>query len=281
MRNRVLQESALNGFEHFLREDEKSKATIQKYCHDVRMFLCYLRGQSVSKELLIEYKQHLIRKEYSIRSINSMIASLNSLFTYLGWTDCRIKSLKTQRRIYCSEEKELSREEYIRLVNASRRKGNSRLEMLLQTICGTGIRVSELQFITVEAVQRGEAVVACKAKTRIVFIVKKLRKQLLSYAKKNKIRKGPIFVTRSGKVMNRTNIWREMKDLCKEAMVDPGKVFPHNLRHLFARTFYGITKDIAKLSDILGHSSIDTTRIYIIGTGLEHQKMLETMRLII
>ena len=245
------------------------------------MFLDYIKDLQVTKEVLIEYKQHLIGRKYSIRSINSMLASLNSLFTYLGWMECRVKSLKTQRRIYCPEEKELSRQEYIRLVEASRRKGNARLEMILQTICGTGIRVSELEFITVEAVQRGEAVVACKGKMRTVFIVKKLRKRLFAYARKRKIRKGSIFITRSGKTMDRSNIWREMKKLCTEAAVDPRKVFPHNLRHLFARTFYEMKKDIVKLSDILGHGSIDTTRVYIISTGLEHQKMIESMRLII
>ena len=281
MWNRVLHKSALEGFEKYLRNDEKSTATIRKYCHDARMFLDYIKDLQVTKEVLIEYKQHLIGRKYSIRSINSMLASLNSLFTYLGWMECRVKSLKTQRRIYCPEEKELSRQEYIRLVEASRRKGNARLEMILQTICGTGIRVSELEFITVEAVQRGEAVVACKGKMRTVFIVKKLRKRLFAYARKRKIRKGSIFITRSGKTMDRSNIWREMKKLCTEAAVDPRKVFPHNLRHLFARTFYEMKKDIVKLSDILGHGSIDTTRVYIISTGLEHQKMIESMRLII
>lgn len=281
MWNRVLHKSALEGFEKYLRNDEKSTATIRKYCHDARMFLDYIKDLQVTKEVLIEYKQHLIGRKYSIRSINSMLASLNSLFTYLGWMECRVKSLKTQRRIYCPEEKELSRQEYIRLVEASRRKGNARLEMILQTICGTGIRVSELEFITVEAVQRGEAVVACKGKMRTVFIVKKLRKRLFAYARKRKIRKGSIFITRSGKTMDRSNIWREMKKLCTEAAVDPRKVFPHNLRHLFARTFYEMKKDIVKLSDILGHGSIDTTRVYIISSGLEHQKMLESMRLII
>ena len=201
--------------------------------------------------------------------------------TYLGWMECRVKSLKTQRRIYCPEEKELSRQEYIRLVEASRRKGNARLEMILQTICGTGIRVSELEFITVEAVQRGEAVVACKGKMRTVFIVKKLRKRLFAYARKRKIRKGSIFITRSGKTMDRSNIWREMKKLCTEAAVDPRKVFPHNLRHLFARTYYKMHQDVVRLADILGHSSVNTTRIYTAESGEIHYKRIKILGLVI
>ena len=210
-----------------------------------------------------------------------MIASLNSLFSFLGWTDCRVKSIKLQRQIYCPEEKELTKAEYMRLVNTAKQKGNERLNLILQTICGTGIRVSELQFITVETVKCGEAVVSLKGKTRTVFIVKDLQKKLLRYAAEQGIQSGSVFVTRTGKPISRTNIWREMKDLCEQANVNPNKVFPHNLRHLFARTFYGIEKDIAKLADILGHSSINTTRIYIVATGSEHRQRMENMRLII
>ena len=210
-----------------------------------------------------------------------MLASLNGLFSFLGWEDCRVKSVKLQRQIYCPEEKELTKAEYMRLVDTAKQKGNERLNLILQTICGTGIRVSELQYITVEAVKNREATVALKGKTRSVFLVKELRKKLIRYAAKQNIQSGAVFITRTGKPMNRTNIWREMKGLCKQAGVNPKKVFPHNLRHLFARTFYGIEKDIAKLADILGHSSINTTRIYIISTGSEHRRRMEHMRLII
>lgn len=210
-----------------------------------------------------------------------MLASLNGLFSFLGWEDCRVKSVKLQRQIYCPEEQELTKAEYIRLVHTAKQKGNERLNLILQTICGTGIRVSELQYITVEAVKNGEATVSLKGKTRSVFLVKELRKKLIRYAAKQNIQSGAVFITRTGKPMNRTNIWREMKGLCRQAGVNPKKVFPHNLRHLFARTFYGIEKDIAKLADILGHSSINTTRIYIISTGSEHRRRMEHMRLII
>ena len=210
-----------------------------------------------------------------------MLASINSFFSLFGWNDLKVKSLKLQQQIYCPEEKELTKAEYTRLCKAAQRRHNERLNLILQTICGTGIRVSELQFITVEAAKCGEAVVRCKGKTRAVFIVRELRQKLLRYAAEQNIQSGMIFVTRTGKPISRTNIWREMKALCVEANVNPEKVFPHNLRHLFARVFYGIEKDIAKLADILGHSSINTTRIYIISTGTEHRQRMENMRLII
>lgn len=210
-----------------------------------------------------------------------MLASINNLFSYLEWHDLKVKSLKLQQQVFCPEEKELTRAEYTRLCRVAKRKHNGRLNLVLQTICGTGIRVSELQYITVEVVRSGEAIVHCKAKTRLVFVVKELKEKLLRYAAEQGIKNGMIFITRTGKPISRINIWREMKALCKEANVDPRKVFPHNLRHLFARVFYGIEKDIAKLADILGHSSINTTRIYIISTGTEHRRCLENMRLII
>ena len=281
MQGRILTSEAIGYFKKYLREEEKSENTIEKYLRDVRAFAVYLNGAAVTKETVIAYKGRLLAESYAVRSVNSMLASLNSLFAFLGWTDCRVKSVKLQRQIYCSEEKELTKAEYIRLVNAAKQKGNERLNLILQTICGTGIRVSELQFITVEAVQCGKAVVALKGKTRPVFIVKELQKKLLRYAAEQNIQSGFIFITRTGKPMSRTNIWREMKGLCEQAGVNPQKVFPHNLRHLFARVFYGIEKDIAKLADILGHSSINTTRIYIISTGNEHRRRMENMRLII
>ena len=281
MKGRILTSEAIGYFKKYLQEEEKSENTIEKYLRDVRAFAAYLGGAAVTKETVIAYKNKLLSENYAVRSINSMLASLNSLFSFLGWADCRVKSIKLQQQIYCSEEKELTKAEYIQLVHTAKQKGNERLNLILQTICGTGIRVSELQFITVEAVKNGEAIVSLKGKTRSVFIVKELQKKLLRYAAEQNIQSGFIFITRTGKPMSRTNIWREMKGLCKQAGVNPQKVFPHNLRHLFARVFYGIEKDIAKLADILGHSSINTTRIYIISTGNEHRKRMEQMRLII
>lgn len=281
MKGKILTEEMAKAFEKYLRREEKSDNTVKKYLRDMRAFAAYLNGAEVTKETVITFKSKLLGESYSVRSINSMLASLNGLFSFLGWEDCRVKSVKLQRQIYCPEEKELTKAEYMRLVDTAKQKGNERLNLILQTICGTGIRVSELQYITVEAVKNGEATVALKGKTRSVFLVKELRKKLIRYAAKQNIQSGAVFITRTGKPMNRTNIWREMKGLCRQAGVNPKKVFPHNLRHLFARTFYGIEKDIAKLADILGHSSINTTRIYIISTGSEHRRRMEHMRLII
>lgn len=281
MKGRILTEKIIGDFSCYLKSEEKSENTIGKYLRDVQAFNAYLGGAEVTKEAVIAYKSKLLAESYAVRSINSMLASLNSLFSFLGWTDCRVKSIMLQRQIYCPEEKELTKAEYMQLVNAAKQKGNERLNLILQTICGTGIRVSELQYITIEAVKNGEAIVSLKGKTRSVFIVRKLQKKLLRYAAEQGIKSGCIFITRTGKPMSRTNIWREMKSLCESAGVNPQKVFPHNLRHLFARVFYSIEKDIAKLADILGHSSINTTRIYIISTGNEHRRRMEHMRLII
>ncbi len=281
MKEQILNAEIIKQFEKHLNTEEKSQNTIEKYIRDVTAFAEYLGSKFISKETAIAYKQELIAKEYAVRSINSIIASLNSLFAYLDRSDCKLKSIKIQRQTFCSEEKELTKAEYTRLIRTAQQKGNERLNLVIQTICGTGIRVSELQFITVQAVRKGEATVSLKGKTRTVFIVKDLKKKLLRYIAEQKIKDGAVFITRTGKPMSRTNIWREMKSLCEQAGVNPNKVFPHNLRHLFARTFYGIEKDIAKLADILGHSSINTTRIYIITTGDEHRKRMENMRLII
>ncbi len=278
---RILTGEDIQGFYVWLKAEEKSQNTIEKYARDVATFVKFLGKDNITKEKVIEYKSKLITDDYAVRSINSMLASINSLFAFLGWHELKVKSIKLQRQIYCPEEKELTKAEYLRLVNTAKQKGNERLCLLIQTICSTGIRVSELPYITVEAVRRGAAVVSLKGKTRSVFIVRELQKKLLHYAAEHKITSGAIFVTRNGKPMSRTNIWREMKKLCNEAGVSTRKVFPHNLRHLFARTFYGIERDIAKLADILGHSNINTTRIYIISTGDEHRKKLESMRLII
>lgn len=281
MKGHKLTEETVRRFERNLRKEEKSDNTVEKYLRDVSAFMFYLGDGKVEKETVIAYKNKLIAENYAVRSINSVLASLNSLFSFLGWTECKVKSIKLQRQIYCPEEKELTKAEYMRLVNTAKKKGRERLSLILQTICGTGIRVSELRFITAEAVKKGEATVSLKGKTRSVFIVKELQKKLLGYITEQGIKSGCIFLTRTGRPISRTNIWREMKNLCREANVSTSKVFPHNLRHLFARTFYGIEKDIAKLADILGHSSINTTRIYIITTGTEHRRRMENMRLII
>ena len=264
MKGRILTETQIAAFAVYLKSEEKSENTVEKYIRDVRAFSAYVGTVEITKETVIAYKNNLLSENYAARSINSMLASINSLLSFLGWSDLKVKSIKLQRQIYCPEEKELTKAEYMRLVHTAKQKGNERLNLLLQTICGTGIRVSELRFITVEAVKCGEAIVSLKGKTRTVFIVKELKQKLLRYAAEQKIESGAIFITRTGKPMSRTNIWREMKNLCTQAGVNPDKVFPHNLRHLFARTFYGIEKDIAKLADILGHSSINTTRIYYV-----------------
>lgn len=281
MKEQIITEELLRQFEKKLISEEKSVNTIEKYIRDVKAFSFYLGEKEVTKEITIAYKQKLLKDGYAVRSINSMLASINSLFSFSGWYDCKVKAIKQQRQIFCSEDKELTKAEYIRLLNTAREKKNDRLNLILQTICGTGIRISELEYITVEAAKAGQVTVNCKGKMRTVYIVKGLTKKLIAYAKEKQITTGHIFITRNGKPVSRTNIWREMKALCFDANVNPNKVFPHNLRHLFARTFYGIEKDIAKLADLLGHSSINTTRIYIISTGKEHRKQIESMQLVI
>ena len=280
MKGHFLTSKEIERFRNYLREEEKSENTMEKYIRDVTAFSAFCDG-TITKDTVIAYNQNLIDSGYAVRSINSMLASINSLFSFLGWYELRVKSLKVQQQVFCPEEKEMTKAEYERLCRTAERKQNERLCLILQTICGTGIRVSELQFITVEAVRKGEATVSLKGKTRSIFIVRDLQKKLLRYISEQHIMTGAIFITRTGKPLSRTNIWREMKNLCLEAEVNPEKVCPHNLRHLFARVFYDIEKDIAKLADILGHSSINTTRIYIISTGTEHRQRMERMRLII
>lgn len=267
-------------FKEYLILTERSGATIEKYLRDVNKFIDFSKGTKITKEIVIKYKKNLIAF-YAPRSVNSMLASLNCFFSFLDRDDLRVKTVKLQNQIYRSESKELTKAEYLELCKAAEATNNQRLNLILQTICGTGIRISELKYITLESVKRGEASVNCKGKTRTVFIIKELQKKLLKYAKVKNIKKGIIFSTRNGKPVNRTNIWREMKAICKIANVNPQKVFPHNLRHLFARTFYGFEKDIVKLADVLGHGSINTTRIYIMSTGIEHRKRMESMHLVI
>ena len=280
MEERIITEAMLLRYRAYLEEEEKSRNTIEKYMRDLRAFRSWLSDRPVSRQETAAYKERL-KEIYTVRSINSMLSSVNSFFRYCGWTDCCARQLRVQNQIFCPREKELSKEEYRKLVETARRQKKERLEAALQTICATGIRISELSFITVDAVLRGSAEVSCKGKCRQVFLPQKLQLILRQYIRRKKIRSGPVFVTESGKPWDRSNIWREMKALCREAGVSAGKVFPHNLRHLFARTYYNMKKDIAKLADILGHSSINTTRIYIISTGREHQRQIGRLGLVL
>ena len=280
MKNKIIETKMLEAYKVYLRENEKSKATCEKYVRDVNHFAEFAGGKEVDKGVLLDYKAEL-EKEYAATSANSMIAAVNSFLRYIGWCELCIKQFKIQKEAYSPEEKELSSAEFQRLVKTAENHKKERLSLVIQTICGTGIRVSELPYLTVEAVKKGEATVSCKGKTRKIFMVSKLRKKLLDYAKRNHIDSGMLFTTKTGKALDRSNIWREMKGLCELAGIPTEKVFPHNLRHLFARTFYSIEKDIAKLADILGHSNINTTRIYIMTTFAEHKRKMESMRLII
>lgn len=270
-----IQQSHIERYRDHLTAEERSPVTIEKYIRDIRKFALFIGDDVITKSHMIAYKQSLIDQGYSVSSINSMLVSVNQFLTFWGMSDCRVKCMKLQRKIYQSPDKQLTRAEYLRLVEAA--GSNLRLSLLLQTICSTGIRVSELQFFTVESLQRGEVIVTCKNKTRTVLVPGSLRKKILHYAKQNHIRSGPVFCSRNGRPLDRSNIWSMMKKLCEKADVLPSKVFPHNLRKLFARTFYKVEKDIAKLADVLGHSSIDTTRIYIISTGKEHLHKIERL----
>ena len=281
MKKIILDEKILADYRQSLLMAEKAFGTVDKYTRDIRTLMEYAGASPLTKELLIGYKEHLADLKLAPRSINGIISSINSLLDHLGRRDLQLKTLKVQQQVFCREERELTRPEYERLVLAARKRCNQRLSLILETLGSTGIRISELKYITVEAVEAGEAVVSCKRKLRTIFLVKALRRKLLRYAASRGIKTGMIFVTRTGRALDRSNIWREMKAICEEAAVKPGKVFPHNLRHLFARIFYNIEKDIAKLADILGHSSINTTRIYIISTGAEHRRKMEQMRMLI
>ena len=278
MTERTLSAQQLKAFHDNLLREENSPATVEKYLRDAGAFLAWCEGKDITKENTVAYKHFLQEKGYAIRSINSMLASVNSLLDFLGRGDCKVKNLRCQRRTYCTEDMELTKAEYMRLLEASRRQ--EQLNLVIQTICGTGIRVSELRYFTVESIRRGEITVQCKSKTRTILIPSKLKKQLLNYAAKKNIQSGAVFITRNGRPLDRSNIWAQMKGLCKAAGVKPSKVFPHNLRKLFARTFYRIEKDIAKLADILGHSSIDTTRIYIMTTCSEHRRKIDRLGLV-
>ena len=269
----------VNEFEAKLYLDEKSKATVEKYIRDVCAFAReYSSKNDIEKGDVVAYKQKLCER-YAPASVNSVISSLASFFDFIGHQELKVKSLKIQRQIFASEEKELRRSEYEKLLFAAKRK-NDRLYLLIQTICATGIRVSELRYVTAEAVKTGKIRISNKGKMRSAFIPPELGKLLVSYIRKKGIKTGSVFVTRNGNPLDRSNIWSEMKKLAKRAGVSALKIFPHNLRHLFARTFYSLSRDIVKLADILGHSNINTTRIYTMETGKNHILQLDKLQLV-
>ena len=275
---RELTEQQILKFRNHLIEEEKSNATIGKYVRDLKAFQIWLEKATLDKGSVLNYKVHLCEK-YATASVNSMLSSINSFFAYFEWFELRVKTIKVQKQIFASKEKELSKSEYERLLAAAKMK-SQRLYLLLQTICSTGIRISELRFVTAESLERGTAEVSCKGKYRCVFLPTILCKMLEIYVKEQKIKSGPIFVSKNGNPLDRSNIWNAMKKLCKEARVSESKVFPHNLRHLFARTYYSAQKDVVRLADILGHSSVNTTRLYTMETGDVHRKQIQRLGLI-
>lgn len=266
-------------FNDYLINEEKAAATVNKYLHDVGEFQIWLGEQELCKTAVLAYKSYLCER-YAPASVNAALSSLNSFFNFMEWYDLRVKNLKIQKQIFASTDKELTKAEYDRLLQAAKQKKNERLYFLMQTICSTGIRVSEVRYVTVEAVVRGIAEINCKGKRRQVFLPKQLCQILKQYIKEQKIKSGAVFVTRKGNPLDRSNIWSDMKKLCKAANVSDKKVFPHNLRHLFARTYYSLQKDIVRLADILGHSSVNTTRIYTMETGEIHRRQIQKLGLL-
>lgn len=280
MKNHSLIPEQITAFERYLRTEERSSGTIEKYLRDVRAFAVWLNGRIVTKETAAGWKEHLLDRHYAPVTINSMLAAINAFFRFVGWEDCRVKFLKIQRRMFREASRELSREEYDRLLSTAHTLGRDRLALLMETICASGIRVSEVRYITVEAARQGQTEIALKGKIRTILLPDKLCRKLLKYARHKKIASGEIFRTESGKSLGRRQIWAEMKQLCKYAGVAPSKVFPHNLRHLFATTFYRACRDISRLADVLRHSSIETTRIYLLTTGSEQVKQMDQLGLV-
>ena len=280
MEERTLAAGQARAFaEHLLRE-ERAGATVEKYLRDVEAFAAWQGGEAVTKESVLAWRESLLAAGLSPVTVNAKLSALNGLFQFLGWEDCRVKFLRIQRRTFRERSKELTREEFSRLLETARSQGRERLELVMETICATGIRVSELRHITVEAARRGAAEVRMKGKIRAILLPGKLCRKLLKYARRQKITAGEIFLTGGGKGISRKQIWREMKSLCEKAGVEPTKVFPHNLRHLFATLFYRACRDLVKLADVLGHSSIETTRVYLISTGAEHARWLDRLGLV-
>lgn len=274
--NRQILQSHIAAYADFLRQEERAPATVEKYLRDVRTFVSWLDGRLVTKQLAAEWKACLLSRGLSPATVNGKVSAVNGLFRFLGWEDCRVKFLKLQRRAFRDASRDLTRSDFERLRSAA----SGKLALLLESICATGIRVSEVRYITVEAARNGRADVALKGKIRTILLPGKLCRKLLKFARQQKIASGEIFLTKDEKSLSRHQIWREMKLLCKKAGVEASRVFPHNLRHLFAVTFYKATRDIAKLADLLGHSSINTTRIYLLTTGEEHVRQLEMLRLV-
>ena len=280
MERKTVTKKEIRQFSDALAEEERSAGTIEKYVRDVRRFAAWLGGGEVTRERTASWRDGLLERGYAPVTVNSMVAAVNQFFVVLGWEDCKVKALKIQRKLFRDDRRELTREEYQRLLDAAHGLGRERLALLLETICATGIRVSEVKYITVEAAHAGRAEISLKGKLRTILLPGKLCRKLKKYARQQKTASGEIFLTRSGKSLSRRQIWAEMKRLCKAAGVAPSKVFPHNLRHLFARTFYKVCRDVVKLADVLGHSSIETTRIYLISTGSEHANILRKMHLV-
>ena len=278
MEKQLITNELLLAFSEYLQSNERAPGTIEKYLRDVSAFRIWLGNRSVTKELTAEWKERLLENNHAPVTVNSMLAAVNSFFRFAGWEDCQVKFLKLQRRLFRDAGRELSRAEYERLVETAANLSRPRLALLMEAICGTGVRVSEVRYLTVQA---GRADISLKGKIRTILIPNKLCRKLLKYARKQKITSGEIFLTRSGKGMSRRQIWAEMKSLCERAGVEPSKVFPHNLRHVFAAAFYKSCKDIVRLADVLGHSSVETTRIYLLTTGVEHAQMLERLGLVL
>lgn len=270
----------VENYKQHLINEEKSQSTLEKYVRDISAFTVWLNGRELKKETVLEYKAYLT-ENYAPASTNSMLSSINSFFEYNEWYELRVRSLKIQKKIFADKDKELSKAEYEKLLKAATGKNNEQLNLLMQTICSTGIRVSELRAITVAAIKSRQATINCKGKMRVVILPNKLCKMLMRYIKEHNIISGPVFVTRNGKPLDRSNIWRLMKNLCDDAGVSKNKVFPHNLRHLFARTYYSIEKDIVRLADILGHSSVNTTRIYTMENGDVHRQQIQKLGLLL
>lgn len=277
---RIITKKLIDTFKTYLLNEEKSSSTLEKYIRDILAFSVWLGTNEVTKGTVLEYKKYLI-DNYAPASVNSILSSLNSFFGFNEWVDCKVKTLKIQRQLFVSSNKELTKTEYKQLLNAALSQHNKRLYMLMQTICATGIRVSELKYITVEAVKSGVATINCKGKMRVVMMTKDLCKQLNAYIKEQKIKSGSVFVSKNGRPLDRSNIWSDMKKLCETAGVSKEKVFPHNLRHLFARTYYSLEKDIVRLADILGHANVNTTRIYTMESGEIHMRQLQKLGLLL
>ena len=279
MNERVVTKALAEKFRAYLYEEEKSENTIEKYLRDVRFFAENVGNKKLHKSDVLEYK-HTLCQRYAPRSVNSVISSLNAFFMFAEWYELKIKTLKIQKQIFADKKRELEKSEYEKLLTSAKNGKNERLYYLMQTIASTGLRVSEIKYVTVEAVKNGEAVIKCKGKIRQIFMPKKLCKMLKGYIKSNNIKSGAVFVSRNGRPLDRSNIWKMLKTLCESANVDKSKVFPHNFRHLFARTFYSLQKDIVRLADILGHSSINTTRIYTMETGEIHRRQIQHLGLL-